>query len=150
MIRRPPRATRTDTLFPYTTLVRSGSLGDDTRAHILKVAGKLGYRQNLSARATRTGRTGALGLVVPDMTNPFFPSLAQSIVQRARQNRYSVFVTDPEGDQAQEEEGVRQPLARGDVRTERFPVKNTNSIVKIATNLPTVVCYRQEPGSDSI
>src|SRR3546814_2060354 len=27
MIRRPPRSTRTDTLFPYTTLFRSGSLG---------------------------------------------------------------------------------------------------------------------------
>src|SRR3546814_16444605 len=28
MIRRPPRSTRTDTLFPYTTLFRSGSLGE--------------------------------------------------------------------------------------------------------------------------
>src|SRR3546814_1967471 len=27
MIRRPPRSTRTDTLFPYTTLVRSGAVG---------------------------------------------------------------------------------------------------------------------------
>src|SRR3546814_6551487 len=31
MIRRPPRSTRTDTLFPYTTLFRSGSRGDDPR-----------------------------------------------------------------------------------------------------------------------
>src|SRR3546814_19891936 len=29
MIRRPPRSTRTDTLFPYTTLFRSGVLGDE-------------------------------------------------------------------------------------------------------------------------
>src|SRR3546814_19499273 len=29
MIRRPPRSTRTDTLFPYTTLVRSRCAGDD-------------------------------------------------------------------------------------------------------------------------
>src|SRR3546814_19460451 len=28
MIRRPPRSTRTDTLFPYTTLFRSGRVGD--------------------------------------------------------------------------------------------------------------------------
>src|SRR3546814_17098074 len=33
MIRRPPRATRTDTLFPYTTLFRSGAIGDQVRAH---------------------------------------------------------------------------------------------------------------------
>src|SRR3546814_20951012 len=32
MIRRPPRSTRTDTLFPYTTLFRSG-LGDDVTLH---------------------------------------------------------------------------------------------------------------------
>src|SRR3546814_4764964 len=32
MIRRPPRSTRTDTLFPYTTLFRSAQLRDDHRA----------------------------------------------------------------------------------------------------------------------
>src|SRR3546814_20275421 len=32
MIRRPPRSTRTDTLFPYTTLFRSGRAGDDGQA----------------------------------------------------------------------------------------------------------------------
>src|SRR3546814_9496507 len=31
MIRRPPRSTRTDTLFPFTTLFRSPAIGDDAR-----------------------------------------------------------------------------------------------------------------------
>src|SRR3546814_5572054 len=35
MIRRPPRSTRTDTLFPYTTLFRSGQLGIDDRGTII-------------------------------------------------------------------------------------------------------------------
>src|SRR3546814_5770965 len=35
MIRRPPRSTRTDTLFPYTTLFRSGVLGDDRTAPVI-------------------------------------------------------------------------------------------------------------------
>src|SRR3546814_21165890 len=34
MIRRPPRSTRTDTLFPYTTLFRSVALGEDAEAGI--------------------------------------------------------------------------------------------------------------------
>src|SRR3546814_3246479 len=34
MIRRPPRSTRTDTLFPYTTLFRSGSVRLDVRNHL--------------------------------------------------------------------------------------------------------------------
>src|SRR3546814_16623227 len=36
MIRRPPRSTLTDTLFPYTTLFRSDSLGDDVHAIALQ------------------------------------------------------------------------------------------------------------------
>ncbi len=129
---------------------KTGSLGEDTRIHVLKVAEELGYRQNLAARATRTGRTGAIGFVVPDMTNPFFPSLAQSIVQRARQNGYSVFVTDTEGDQTQEEEVVRQLIDRGVDGIVWFPVKDQNSIDKIAVDLPIIVIDRTVPGFECV
>ena len=129
---------------------KTGSLGDDTRTHVLKIASDLGYRQNMSARATRTGRTGAIGFVVPDMTNPFFPSLAQSVVQRARQNGYSVFVTDTEGDQAQEEEVVRQLIDRGVDGIVWFPIKDENSIEAIAVDLPIVVIDRTVPGFECI
>src|SRR3546814_4433297 len=37
MIRRPPRSTRTDTLFPYTTLFRSKAEHDENEADILRV-----------------------------------------------------------------------------------------------------------------
>lgn len=129
---------------------RTGSLGEDTRAHVLKVAEEMGYRQNLAARATRTGRTGAIGFVVPDMTNPFFPSLAQSVVQRARQNGYSVFVTDTEGDQTQEEEVVRQLIDRGVDGIVWFPVRDENSIEKIAGDLPIIVIDRTVAGFECI
>src|SRR3546814_4907347 len=57
MIRRPPRSTRTDTLFPYTTLFRSGAggrggrAGDAARHH-------LGYRDAQSHRDLRVSRHG--------------------------------------------------------------------------------------------
>src|SRR3546814_2445319 len=38
MIRRPPRATRTDTLFPYTTLFRSGAHGEESQIAIAHLA----------------------------------------------------------------------------------------------------------------
>src|SRR3546814_4966407 len=41
MLRRPPRSTRTDTLFPYTTLFRSG-IGHDLRAHYDRDANEVG------------------------------------------------------------------------------------------------------------
>src|SRR3546814_20695073 len=48
MIRRPPRSTRTDTLFPYTTLFRS---------HLSSVHGPCnGWREQIHARAARSSR----------------------------------------------------------------------------------------------
>src|SRR3546814_18513679 len=58
MIRRPPRSTRTDTLFPYTTLFRScsgevgGSAGTGRRAHHLR-AGRRPLRERLDADTAR-------------------------------------------------------------------------------------------------
>src|SRR3546814_17856120 len=49
MIRRPPRSTRTDTLFPYTTLFRSiktrRPLGEDLRRQVEEQLAKLGIRR---------------------------------------------------------------------------------------------------------
>ncbi|WP_156843215.1 LacI family DNA-binding transcriptional regulator [Novosphingobium aquimarinum] len=129
---------------------RTGSLGEEMRAHVLKIAEELGYRQNLSARATRTGRTGAIGLVVPDMTNPFFPSLAQAIVHRARQNGYSVFVTDTAGDQQQEGEAIRQLVDRNVDGIVWFPVNDENSIAKLVADIPIIVLDRSVPGFEAV
>lgn len=129
---------------------KAGSLGEDTRAHILKVADKLGYRQNMAARATRTGKSGAIGFVLPDMSNPFFPSLAQAIVQRARHYGYSVFVTDTEGDQNQEAEVIRQLIGRGVDGLVWFPVNDGSAINHNGEDIPVVVIDRSLPGVESI
>src|SRR3546814_12269047 len=51
MIRRPPRSTRTDTLFPYTTLFRSGGGVADTAK---KVPGAVGGRGQMTSLAQRS------------------------------------------------------------------------------------------------
>src|SRR3546814_4630204 len=48
MIRRPPRSTRTDTLFPYTTLFRSEGVADDARSR-LQLGKKLGPELGVQA-----------------------------------------------------------------------------------------------------
>src|SRR3546814_7920120 len=50
MIRRPPRSTRTDTLFPYTTLFRSNEKGPVARAAIVEKRGDPRARNILHAR----------------------------------------------------------------------------------------------------
>src|SRR3546814_6010326 len=77
MIRRPPRSTRTDTLFPYTTLFRSEFSRDDRGARLARQAaacvaaqrpdhqdlreGEMGDAARLSATDRRQGREGGAG-----------------------------------------------------------------------------------------
>src|SRR5437763_1565773 len=60
------------------------NVGCATRQKILRVAKQMEYRPNRAAQAMRTGRTRAIGLVLPDLTNPFFPELAQAVENTAR------------------------------------------------------------------
>ena len=50
-----------------------------TRARVLDAIEKLGYRPNTVARSLITGKSGLIGLVVPDVENPYFASLARSV-----------------------------------------------------------------------
>src|SRR3546814_15852063 len=54
MIRRPPRSTRTDTLFPYTTLFRSAASGADGFCRLAEGA-MVGHRMACPRHASRRG-----------------------------------------------------------------------------------------------
>lgn len=73
------------------------NVGREIRQQVLKVAKQLGYRPNRAAQAMRTGRTRAIGLVLPDLTNPFFPELAQAVENTARGTGLLVCLIDSQG-----------------------------------------------------
>jgi len=50
-------------------------VADDTRARIMEAAERLQYSPNLAARSLITNRTRTIGLVISDITNPFYPTL---------------------------------------------------------------------------
>src|SRR3546814_5188556 len=60
MIRRPPRSTRTDTLFPYTTLFRSVINTTSLSFGDLTVRNIFGYRKNFTSQLINTGAVGPL------------------------------------------------------------------------------------------
>src|SRR3546814_20705429 len=69
MLRRPPRSTRTDTLFPYTTLFRSADIGEELQAafgHMQKFNQYQGIRDieaTIKAARAELGQGGKVGLV---------------------------------------------------------------------------------------
>ena len=87
-----------------------GEISAETRQRISAVIREMGYRPNLVARGLVTQRTHTLGLVVPDITNPFFPEVARGVQDAARRHRYNVFLCNS-GEDKQEELNVLHSLA---------------------------------------
>lgn len=82
-----------------------------TRERVLRAAERLGYAPNRAARGLITGRTGNLGLIVPDLANPFFPSVVKGVQAKAREADYAVFLADTDEDPAAEV-GLVRALAK--------------------------------------
>lgn len=77
-----------------------------TRDRVTAAARELGYRPNRAASVLRAGRTGAFGLVVPDLANPYFAAVAKGAQARARQRGLGLFVVDTDEDTELEAEAI--------------------------------------------
>lgn len=77
----------------------SASVRPETRARVLQVVKKSGYRPNSSARAMRTRKSGVVGVAVSRVTNPVVPEMLEALATRFSKlgQRMVVWNTDIEG-----------------------------------------------------
>ena len=73
---------------------------------------EIGYVPNTQARALVSGRSRLLGLVVSEITNPFFPELVQEFENLAVEQGYEVFIGSTNYDPVRTETLVRRMLQR--------------------------------------
>ncbi|MBB3962825.1 LacI family transcriptional regulator [Rhizobium metallidurans] len=78
----------------------------ETVDRIMKAAEALGYVPNHTARALSTGRHGNVGLIVPDIANPFFPPLIQAAQMEADRSDFCIFLGNTEESPKQEDKLV--------------------------------------------
>jgi len=78
----------------------------ETREKVIAAAEKLNYRPNVLARGLVTNRTYAIGLIVTDLMNPFFPELIKGIEDEANESNYSVILASSSYDPDKEEEAI--------------------------------------------
>ncbi|HWA48630.1 MAG TPA: LacI family DNA-binding transcriptional regulator [Dongiaceae bacterium] len=64
------------------------------RDRVLAAAAELDYQPNVLARALRSSRTHSIGLILPDVTNPFFGELAKHVEQVAAGINYTVMLAN--------------------------------------------------------
>ncbi|MCL7454431.1 MAG: LacI family transcriptional regulator [Anaerolineae bacterium] len=79
-----------------------GYVSDETRRRVLRVIERLGYRPSGIARGLATRRTGTIGLVVPDVANPFFADVARGVEESAYAEGYNVFLCNTDEDPQRE------------------------------------------------
>jgi DNA-binding LacI/PurR family transcriptional regulator len=80
---------------------------NETLQRVLAVAEELHYRPSRAAQSLATGKTGNIGVVVPDLGNPFFPAILKGAQARAREADLAVFLADSEENPRLEMELVR-------------------------------------------
>ncbi len=79
-----------------------GEIRPETRQQILQVAESLGYRPSSIARSLATRSSSTIGLIVPDIANPFFPEIARGVEEAAFAAGYQVFLSNTAEDAARE------------------------------------------------
>ena len=67
-------------------------ISEKTKNTVLLVIKKLGYTPNAIARGLKTRRTYTLGMLIPDITNPFFAEIARGVEDAANRNNFNVIL----------------------------------------------------------
>ena len=78
-----------------------------------KAAEKLGYLPNIAASTLKRNRSFALGVLIPDITNPIFPPIIRGIQDVAEGEGYTVITSNTDDDPAKERDAFRMMRGRG-------------------------------------
>ncbi len=68
------------------------TVSEENRTKVINAVQKLNYRPNTAARTLKTKISKSIGLVIPDITNPFFPELARGVEDAAKKAGLTVFL----------------------------------------------------------
>ena len=81
-------------------------VSDETRQRVLDAIDALNYRPNAVARGLATNFTHKIGLVISEITNPFFTAAARGIEDAVLDYRYSIVLCNTDEDPEREEDGL--------------------------------------------
>jgi LacI family transcriptional regulator len=128
----------------------------ETRLRVLAAADRLGYRPSALARSLRLQRTLTLGMLVPDITNPFFSSIIKGAEDAARLRGYNLILCNSEDEPEREATYLRVLRERqvdglliassqmaddtiAELREQAFPFVLLNRATRSAEDLAVVV-----------
>lgn len=87
-------------------------VSEERTAKVRAAVAALHYQPDERGRMLRTGKTRTIGVVVPDVTNPFYPEIFRQFEHAARARGYSVLLCDSENRSKDERSHLEQLVAR--------------------------------------
>ena len=72
------------------------------RRRVLEAIKDLGYQPNQLSRGLRLNRTSIIGMIIPDIANPFFPAVARGVEDIAYKSSYRIVLCDADNDPKKE------------------------------------------------
>lgn len=96
------RRARVSTATVSNVLNGTKPVSPQTRELVETVARELGYTPSRSARSLKTGRSATVGMIAPDLTNPFFPAVVQAVERKVREAGYGLIIVDCHNDTLEE------------------------------------------------
>jgi len=115
-----------------------------TESLVLKLAKGLNYTPNQLARGLRLKRTHSIGLIVPDISNPFFAAVTRAVQRAAHEVGYSLIVCDTDEDESQEVAHIKVLRSKGVDGMVVMPVGKSGAHLQQLINdgMPLVVIDR--------
>jgi LacI family transcriptional regulator len=111
-IREIARRARVSTATVSRAINRVPTVDPQLAKRVWKVVDELGYYPNTQARALVSGRSRLFGLIVSEITNPFFPEIVQTFENLAVENNYEILLTSTVHDPKRMESSVRRMIER--------------------------------------
>src|SRR5260370_37404174 len=109
-IRQIAKRARVSTATVSRTINRIPTVDPQLAKRVWKVVDELGYYPNTQARALVSGRSRVLGLIVSEITNPFFPEIVQTFETLAVEQHYEILLTSTIHDPKRMELAVRRMI----------------------------------------
>jgi LacI family transcriptional regulator len=122
-------------------------ISKQTKEDVLRIASELGYVPDQVARGLRIRKTNTVGLIIPDISNPFFSTIARHIEINARRVGCSIILSDCQEETQLEKESIRLLLSRKVDGLIICPVGEDSEHLISLTNsdLPIVIIDRYFP-----
>lgn len=130
-------------------LANNPAIAKKTRQFIQETAKELDYRPNAQARALKSSRTDAIGVVVPSLVNPFFAAMAAAIEDEANQAGYATIITSSGESSPKIDEAIEALRARQVDGIIAVPhAESADMLEHVARSTPLIFIDRYIEGSN--